>query len=207
MRWYIRYVKNSKSSETDGDNKHDKTPFKPLLPHVDPMLVVYGKRRFPVEVIPNPGTNNNCLGFALGDMLKGDPQDLRDSLCNFMETYVCDKEMRDDMACSILLNFEHIDEDKRFNIALQNLKDGCFIPADLFLAYCERGQDRRKLLRRHNVVFFAERDEGCYEPVCYYLHDSSMPTQYIGCDETHYQQLKMSQRHAVQFDIVFLGVQ
>jgi len=171
------------------------------------MSIHYGNRQFPVEVVENPGTGNNCLGFALGDMLRGEPSDLRDALCRFVESIPSDCDLGKSIACSILEDFESVPEDRQHEVALCRLRRGCFIPADLFVAYCHSGKDRRRLLKRDNVVFFAEREGSVYEPVCYYLDDVSRRTQYIGCDETHYEELRLKPRHELQFDVAFFGME
>jgi len=170
------------------------------------MEIRYGTRRFPVHVIENPGTDNNCLGYALGRMLKGEPADLRDALCDYLEASAPYKELCDSLTCSILDDhFETVPEDQRFAAALHALRNNCFIPADVFVSFCKRGPSRRRLLNRYNVVFFAERD-GYYEPVTYHLDDISRPTQYVGCDNTHYEALKLNPRHMLQFDVTFFGL-
>lgn len=168
------------------------------------MEIRHKTRSFPVKVVPNAGLNNNCLGYALGPMLKQSPEDLRDSICRFVES--CDREtLREVYACSIVQEFESIPESRRFEVALAHLKGHGFIPADLFVAYCQAGPDRRRLLHRNNVVFLAERT-GYYEPVTHYLDNVSRRTQYIGCDNTHYEALEMSPRHQMQFDLMYFGV-
>ena len=149
------------------------------------------------ESIPNPGSGNNCLGFALGRMLNAEPEDLRWALCEFLA-----KGRDEVVACSILEDFERIAPVERQRAALHSLRHGCFIPADVFIAYCASRFRRRGLLRRHNVVFFAKRDQ-FYEPVCHYLDDVSLPTEYVGCDGVHYEALKLRGFDGTKFDISY----
>jgi len=169
------------------------------------MEIRTGTRRFPCRVIENPGTGNNCLGYALGSMLKARPSELRRALVHYFESVQQDQELSESFACSVLEDFESVPEAERVNCAIARLKANSFIPADLFVSYCQSGPWRRKMLERRNVVFFAERD-GYYEPVTYYLDDVSRPTHYIGCDNTHYEALSMSVRHQLQFDVEFFGL-
>lgn len=166
------------------------------------MEIRYGTRRFPVTVMETPGTDNNCLGYALGSMLRCEPAELREALCEYLENAGAD---RDIMACSVIQDFESVPEEARLTRALQELKAGSFIPADVFLSFCKNGPGRRRLLCRNNVVFFAER-AGYYEPVAYHLDHVSRATQYIGCDNVHYETLRLSPRHMLQFDVMFFGL-
>lgn len=170
------------------------------------MEIRHGSRRIPVKTIPNPGTGNNCLGYALGPMLKCDPAELRSSLCDFVRD-CADSDTQADLACSVLEDFEKVPEAQRVAEAVRALEAGCFIPADLFVAYCAQGKDRRRTLMRHNVVFFAERD-GYYEPVVYHLDNVARLTQYVGCNDSnsHYEALAMGARQQLQFDVAFFGV-
>jgi hypothetical protein len=170
------------------------------------MEIRHGSRRIPVNRVPNPGTGNNCLGYALGPMLKCDPEDLRASLVDFVRD-CADHDTQMDLACSVLDDFEKVPEAERVGAAIRELEGGCFIPADIFVAYCAQGKDRRRTLMRHNVVFFAER-QGYWEPVTYHLDDVARLTQYVGCNRsnTHYEALAMGARHQLQFDVAFFGV-
>jgi hypothetical protein len=169
-----------------------------------PMEIRYGTRRFPVRAIHNSGKGNNCLGYALGSMLKCEPSELRASLCEFVRCCP-DPEMQADLACSVLEALDDVPESDRVEAAARALERGCFIPADVFVAYCAKGKDRRRTLLKHNVIFFAERDDH-YEPVTFYLDHVSQITHYVGCDNTHYEALALSPRHQLQFDVLFFGV-
>ena len=151
------------------------------------MEIYYNGARFSVTAIPNPGTGNNCLGYALGSMLKTDPEDLRWALCDFM--HHAPRELQETIACSIIEELDEVPEPQRVATALHALQHGCFIPADLFVAFCADGRNRRKYLSRHNVIFFAKRSH-FYEPVLFHVEPGSTTTQYIGCDEVHYEALQ-----------------
>jgi hypothetical protein len=151
------------------------------------MEIHFSGIRIPVTEIPNPGTGNNCLGYALGPMLKTDPEDLRWALCDFMSR--APTELQETIACSIIEDLDDVPEPERVSTALKALQHGCFVPADLFVAFCAMGHNRRKFLSRHNVIFFAKRSH-FYEPVVFHREVGSTTTQYIGCDEVHYEALQ-----------------
>jgi hypothetical protein len=151
-----------------------------------PMEIRYLNRCFPVTSVPNPGTGNNCLGYALGSMLRCEPEDLRWALCDFLAK--SPHELQETLACSILEDLDAIPEPERVSRALHDLRHGCFIPADVFLAYCKTRRGR--LLCHHSVIFFAKR-ERYYEPVAYHWDTSCRTTHYVGCDDVHYEELKV----------------
>jgi hypothetical protein len=151
-----------------------------------PMEIRFRGRRFPVTSVPNPGTGNNCLGYALGSMLRCEPEDLRWALCSFLAN--SPPELQATLACSILEDLDAVPEPERVSRALYELRHGCFIPADVFLAYCQ--SNHKRLVRRDSVIFFAKRDD-YYEPVAGYWDPNSTQTHYTGCDDVHYEELRV----------------
>jgi hypothetical protein len=162
-----------------------------------PMEIRFQDRRFPVTSVPNPGTGNNCLGYALGSMLRCEPEDLRWALCGFMAA--SPPELQATLACSILEDLDDVPEPERVPRALHELRHGCFIPADVFLAYCQ--SNRKRLLRRDSVIFFAKRED-YYEPVAGHREPHSTETRFVGCDDVHYEELRVQNKrllHSLYF--------
>lgn len=161
------------------------------------------------QEISNSGEGNNCLGFALEAMLLCTPQELRDALVHFMNKMrIGNRECRilGRLLAISLLDIDDDIRDEQLDRAIRCLKKGCFIPADVFLAYCEYMRYRhRKLLHRGNIVFFI-KNKNQYIPQCSYYDNVALPTQYIGCvDNLHYQRLKLSPLDSRNFDLVYFG--
>lgn len=139
---------------------------------------------FSCETLTTSGEDNNCLGYALRDALNGTPQELRECLVEHV------RNGGDILAMSIIPDCCDVDA------AVEALRDGCFIPADVFVNFLQTGN--RGIVKPVSIVFFSE-DDGVYTPVlCHW--DDTQRTYYIGSDNMHYSALYV--RNSASLDLM-----
>ena len=141
---------------------------------------------FLCELITTSGEDNNCLGYALRDALNGSPQELRECLIEHIRT----RNDGEILAMSIVRDCCDVNE------AADALRNGCFIPADVFVNFLQTGD--RSIVRPVNIVFFSENG-GIYTPVlCHW--ENSHQTYYVGSDNTHYSAMYV--RNSASLDLI-----
>jgi len=161
------------------------------MPHV-----MLQERKFPCVEFETSGMGNNCLGYALAPILKVTPVALRMALVDFFER--SDDDLQKFLSYSILQS-----TDGSVTEARHALAGSCFIPADVFIAFCQYGKRNDVLHKRNSVVFF-KREGDAFIPVCFYKADNAFHTEYVVCDGTHYQRiLFVSQSNEQLFQILF----
>jgi hypothetical protein len=170
--------------------------------HIGMQTVQYLNHEFPVKIISNPGSNNDCLGYALGNFLKCSPKELRESFKRLVIKNACDQEFLKSVVMTLQENCEHVSSGNEYNVIMSLLNQQCFIPADFFLLWCARSDDKEHLLLKSNIVFFVKREE-FFEPVTYWFDDITLSTCYIGCSNFHFEQLIMQKKNCIWFDLLF----
>lgn len=142
------------------------------------------------------GQDNNCLGYALGGMLRCTPAELREAIACYVE------RIRDPEISRVVCQSVTERDDASSEEATACIRGGCFIPADVFVSYCIHCHMH---LQRGNVVFLLR--DGCrMSPICFYYDSVKLPTTYVCCtDNTHFERVHMALEDSVHFDLALFG--
>lgn len=166
------------------------------------MNVVCKGKYVPCTEIDNPGINNNCLGYSLGSMLRTTPEGLRNALIKFLHLLKLESP---DYCNLVSLSVLDDDSDNPYKDAVSELTNGCFIPADLFMAYCEYYKGKTNpCMQNCNVMFLIQHDK-IYTPLCYFVENIAFPTIYIGGNGYHYKRVCIPLDQSVKLDLLFLN--